>query len=145
MKREYDRHDVLENHPRWLSRMDYKCQFTGKTVGKRVAGVYQRYNFHHTSSGAYGRERPGFNYILLCPSAHWFVHFLGGIIVPGRSVTIQNRRAKNYPLEFLWRMPNPLQRMFHCWCRLPFVIRHAAFLGLVVLILLELNTNRLTP
>lgn len=139
-RKKYDRESLLENHPKWLSKMNYRCQFTGKTIGKRVLGSYRRYNFHHTCSGAYGREKPGYNYLLLTPWAHWFAHFLGGVLIPGRSVTIQNRRAERLPLSYIWEMPNPAQTLFHSWCRLPFFIRHVVAFAAIVLALIELNT-----
>lgn len=123
--KKYDRNSLLKKHPRWLAKCDYRCQFTGKIVGKKVHGIYQRYNFHHTTSPfAYGGEIPGWNYILLCPLAHWFVHnVLGGSWFSDRDVTVQNARAKKMPLTWLWKYPNPLQRLFHNWCRLPMIFR----------------------
>lgn len=127
--REYDREFLLKKHPRWLDRQRHRCQFTGKTVGKSVGGVYQRYSFHHTHSEAYGRECPGWNYILLCPFAHWLVHnVLGGAWFSDRDVTVQNRRAKMLPLPWLWRYPNLPQRIFHGWCRLPMILRQIILL-----------------
>ena len=118
-RKKYDRQKLQDSHYKWLKHLNFQCQFSGKTVGKEVRGDYQKYHFHHTSSGAYGRERPGYNYLLLSWWSHWFVHFLGGIFIPGKSVTIQNRRAKSLPLSLIWKYPNPAQRLFHAWCRMP--------------------------
>lgn len=95
-------------------------------AGRQHQGKYHGYNFHHTHSGAYGHERPGWNLLLLTPWAHRLVHTLGGVPMLGmnkRAVTIQNQRAKQLPCSWLWRYPNPLQRGFHCWCRVPMVVR----------------------
>ncbi|MEL7494181.1 MAG: hypothetical protein AAGJ95_09495 [Cyanobacteria bacterium J06554_11] len=55
----YDRTTLLKHHRAYLKRMGHRCQFTGLPAGGK-----HRYNFHHTSSQAYGREIPGFNYLL---------------------------------------------------------------------------------
>ena len=125
-RKEYDRESLLRKHPRWLAKMDYRCQCLGVWAGTKKNGVYRRYNFHHTHTAAYGDEKPGWNYLLLCPLAHWFVHnFLGGAWFSDRDVTVQNSRAEKMPLPWLWRYPNPPQRLFHLWCRSPMTLRYA--------------------
>lgn len=135
----YDRYALLDRHGKYLDRLRHRCQLTGKLIGKQVMGVYQPYNFHHVSSDAYGHEKPGFNYLLLTPRAHWLVHFLGGVIVPGKSITIQNRRAKRLPFSNIWKFPNPLQRLFHWYCRVPIPIRRTIFVVSVCYLVVQLT------
>ena len=132
----YDRKRLLKKHPRFLRQQNYRCQCTGLLAGKTVNGKYHRYSFHHTSSSAYGREHCGWNYILLCPFAHWFVHnVLGGAWFSDRDVTVQNKRAKMFPCSWIFRYPNPPQRLFHFWCRTPRLIKGMLILwGLIELV-----------
>jgi hypothetical protein len=128
MTRTYNRPNLLKRHPQYLARLNNRCQFSGFKASKK-----SHYRFHHTDSKAYGRERPGWNYVLLTPWGHWFAHFLGGVIVQGngtRCVTIQNKRAKLLPWSWLWRFPNPLQRLFNWWCRLSWLLRLPLLVGL---------------
>ncbi|NEZ58771.1 hypothetical protein [Adonisia turfae] len=130
-------YSLRHHHPAWLDRLRHTCQFTGAPVGKSHQGKYRGYNFHHTHSGAYGHERPGWNLLLLTPKAHRLVHALGGVPMLGmdkRAVTIQNRRAERLPCPWLWRYPNPFQRIFHCWCRLPMMARGFGVVALVLIV-----------
>ncbi|MEO0373091.1 MAG: hypothetical protein AAF329_00410 [Cyanobacteria bacterium P01_A01_bin.17] len=134
----YDRTSLLKQHPRWLDRLGHRCQFTGNIVGKKYRGRYRGYDFHHTHSGAYGRERPGWNYLLLSDWSHWFVHFLGGVIIQGRGtrcVTIQNARAKRLPCSWVWKFPNPLQQGFNFWCRLPWGLKWVVQVAIITLVM----------
>lgn len=128
-----ERYSLLEKHPEWLDRLEHTCQFSGKIVGKKVKGKYKRYAFHHTSTDAYDHEIPGYNYILLTRRAHWLVHALGGILFLRKgAISIQNKRAKNLPLSSLWEYPNPPQRLFHFWCRVPGAVRLTMLLAMLV-------------
>lgn len=110
-----------QRHPHFLDSLNHRCQFSGAIAGKTIRGKYHRYHFHHTHSGAYDHEQPGWNYLLLKPWAHTLVHLLGGVLpweMSRGAVRLQNKRAKNLSVSWVWRYPNLLQRLFHGWCRL---------------------------
>lgn len=116
----YNRH--TEDHPAWLKTLDHRCQFSGVIAGKSYKGKRRPYNFHHTASSSYKKENitPGWDVLLLTPSYHNFVHMLGGVPPWVRhKVTCQNKMARALLLSWLWRFPNPLQRLFNWCCRLP--------------------------
>lgn len=112
----HDRATLLKQHPKFLKRLRHTCQFCGaKHLAKTRNKNYKEYAFHHTHSGAYGHERAGCNYLLLCKRCHWFAHLLGGELwLREGNVRRQNKRAR--ALGF-GAFPNPLQRGFNTIAR----------------------------
>lgn len=123
---DYSKHDAIWQSGDWSAKLGRRCQFSGRKLGD-VKGRYHPWARHHTSSAVYsGKEklRPGFNYLLLSKRSHWFVHLLGGqLLLKEGNVRNQNRWAKKLPCTWIWKYPNPLQRMFHSWCRLPRLVK----------------------
>jgi len=107
-----DYNKLRKKHPLFLKKLNHKCQFCGKCGLSKGSGKrYNHYNFHHSNSEAYGRERPGRNYLLLCKKCHWFVHFLGGeVILRKGNITRQNHRAKKLGFGMF---PNLFQNIFN--------------------------------
>jgi hypothetical protein len=111
-----DRATLLKQHPKFLKKLNNTCQFCGaKHLGQTRDKDYREYAFHHTQSKAYGHERAGYNYLLLCKRCHWLAHLLGGELwLRDGNVRRQNKRAK--ALGF-GAFPNQLQRGFNTIAR----------------------------
>lgn len=79
-------------------------------------------HIHHTTYN--GPEVLWLDLLPLSVPAHWFVHgVLGGSLWMAKAVTRQNRNANHLPLPWLWRYPNPAQRLFHLWARIPLLLK----------------------
>ena len=110
---------LLDMHPQWLEALGHECQFCGKqNLGQTRKNRYGHYAFHHADSDAYGNEKPGYNYLLVCRRCHWFVHLLGGeLTLKEGAVRRQNAKAKKRGGR--GSFPNALQRGFNLMCRYP--------------------------
>jgi hypothetical protein len=88
-------------------------------------------HIHHTSYK--GPERLYWDMLPLSVAAHWLIHGVaGGVLTMPKAVTRQNRIARRLPLRWLWKYPNPAQRLLHAWCRVPGCLRVAGILlGLI--------------
>jgi len=79
-------------------------------------------NIHHTAYG--GPEEMWWDLLPLSLTAHWIIHGIaGGSVTMPKAVTRQNRMARALPLTWLWKYPNPAQRLLHGWCRVPPSVR----------------------
>ena len=142
MSFDYRKHNAIWDKGGWFDRLDRRCQFSGRQLGK-MKGRYYHWARHHTSSDAYdddkGRLRPGWNYLLLSKRSHWFVHFLGGqLILNQHNIRAQNYWARRLPCTWIWKYPNPLQRAFHSWCRLPHALKDSIRFAAEVLLIMAL-------
>lgn len=82
-------------------------------------------HIHHTTYK--GLELLWLDMLPVSVPAHWLLHVVaGGSGRMEKAVTIQNRNAKALPLTWLWRYPNPVQRIIHMWGRVPAVLKWAA-------------------
>jgi hypothetical protein len=79
-----------------------------------------RHHTHYTHGKWYGPPyRMGWDILRLSPFAHWLIHGIaGGTLTMNRSVTRQNAMAERLPLPWLWRYPNPVQRVLHWVARM---------------------------
>jgi hypothetical protein len=103
-------------HKDFLKDSHYRCAFfPWVKVGKK-----HRYNVHHMNYENLGSERLWVDVICLCPFAHSFIihGLLSGFRRPSQQRTY----------------PNMVQRLAHCWCCIPVLVRGT----LVVLMLVNL-------
>ena len=83
-----------------------------------------RHHTHYIYGPWYGPPYVmGWDILNLSPRAHWLVHGLaGGTLTMRQAVTRQNRVARLMPLTWLWRYPNPAQRLLHAVARVNWLL-----------------------
>lgn len=124
-----NRSALRRHHRQWLRRQQNTCPLFLCDIGDPPGPVkYHKYNFHHTHRYDC-RALPGWNYIAMSPAAHAFMHLLGGVWpweMKLGAVELQNKRARGLPISWLWRFPNPAQRLLNAWLRLQVLTRCCA-------------------
>jgi len=107
-------------HPAFLAQSDHRCALFPWIRCGKVRGQYHRYNCHHTNYRHLQSERYGRDVLIVSPFAH-------RVIIHG---VLSGFRRPSEQVSY----PNTPQRIIHLFCRLPVVIKVAAYpLGVVAI------------